>query len=145
MMSGDLSRAVEVLRSGGYTAVFCRGDTLYTERARGVTPLLSRLDAGDALCGYAAADKVVGRGAAFLYLALGIGELYAEVLSEPAQALLSAHGVSVTAGRVVPYIVNRSGDGQCPIERAVTGIDTPSEAIAAIRVTLKKLAATKKD
>ena len=145
MTTVSLQNAIKTLKEGGYTVVLQRGGDARTSRARGVAPLLSWLDSGECLAEFAAADKVVGRGAAFLYLALGIGELYAEVLSEPAQALLSAHGVSVTAGTVVPYIVNRSGDGQCPIERAVTGIDTPSEAIAAIRVTLKKLAATKKD
>ena len=83
--------------------------------------------------GFSAADKVVGRGAAFLYLLLGVKAVYAEVISTPAKELLSAHGVELSYGREAEYIINRKGDGMCPFEAAVLDVSDKTEAYAAIR------------
>ena len=80
-MHKDTAAAKRLLESGHYTCVFCKAETVYTDTARGVKPLLSRLDNRVALQGFCAADKVVGKGAAFLYVLLGVRELYAVTVS----------------------------------------------------------------
>ena len=45
--------------------------------------------------GFAAADRVVGRAAAFLYVLLGAGEIYAGVMSDTAADVLERFGVAV--------------------------------------------------
>ena len=110
-MIAALERAKAVLAEGDYTVALCRGDVTYTDTRRGVAPLLALLDAGTDVTAFAAADKVVGKAAAFLYLRLGVAAVHAGVMSAPAHDLLAAHGVAVTCDTLVQAIRNRAGDG----------------------------------
>lgn len=138
-MSPDLARAKARLEAGDYTVVLCRDGVEYTDTRRGVAPLLALLDSGVAVTGFSAADRVVGKAAAFLYLRLGVASVYAPVMSQPAYDLLTAHGVSASADTRVSAIRNRAGDGFCPMETAVWELTDPVEAEAAIRTTLRVL------
>lgn len=129
----DLNKAKALLTEGGYTCVLCRGDVIYTATARGVKPLVDWLDSGLDLRGFSAADKVVGRATAFLYVLLGVREVHALVMSAPAKEALEAGGIAASCGREVAGIINRRGDGPCPFEDAVLGITDPTEALTAIR------------
>ncbi|MFR8010622.1 MAG: DUF1893 domain-containing protein [Clostridia bacterium] len=136
---GDLERARHLLMAGTYTCVLCKGDLLYTSTARGVRPVLDWITTGQDLSGFSAADKVVGKAAALLFVRAGIAHLYARVISEPALAVLRAREVPVEYGRVVPGIINRAGDGPCPMESAVSGTDDPDEALRLIRKKMEEL------
>lgn len=129
----DLERAKAVLTSDSYTCALCREASTYTSFERGVKPLVAWLESGIDLHGFSAADKVVGKGAAFLYVLLGIKALYACVISMPALALLQQYGISVEYGTKTPHIINRKGDGICPFEEAVMDIDDAEIAYRAIR------------
>ena len=129
----DLEKARSLLASGDYTCAICQGDNVYTTRQRGVRPLLDWLDAGIDLKQASAADRVVGRGAAFLYCLLGIREVHARVMSRPAAEVLLAHGITALADTFVDSIINRKGTGPCPFEEAVMTITDPQEALTAIR------------
>ena len=139
----NLNKAKELLLTNNYTCVLCRDSEIYTSAKRGVAPLVEWYEAGTDLCGFSAADKVVGKGAAFLYVLLGVGEIYAAVISRPALALLSAHGIKAEYSSLADNIVNRTGDGICPIESAVLDIDDPREAYAEIIKKLQELGARK--
>ena len=134
-----LEQAKQRLFEGGFTAVLCRDGVYYTSTARGVLPLVKWVDSGVNFRGFSAADKVVGKATAFLYLLLGVSELYADVISEPARAVLSTGGVAVTFGKCVPYIINRNGDGMCPFEAAVLAISAPEAAKTAIRQKMREM------
>ena len=138
-MSPDLARAKARLEAGDYTVVLCRDGVEYTDTRRGVAPLLALLDDGGDLTGFSAADRVVGKAAAFLYLRLGVASVYAPVMSQPAYDLLIAHGISASADALVPAIRNRAGDGFCPMETAVWDVTDPVEAEIAIRSRLEQL------
>ena len=90
----DLSIVLQHL-SKGCTCAAADGSTLLTSEKRGVAPLLGWLEQGYHLSDFTAADKVVGKGAAFLYLLLGVKYLYAGVISRPALELLKKNGVFV--------------------------------------------------
>ena len=136
-MNNDLSKARQLLETGSYTCVFCRGDTLLTDNRRGILPLLDLLRSGQNLRDFSAADKVVGKAAAFLYRLMGIKALYAGVISTPALAVLKEIPVEFAAE--VPAIANRSRTGFCPMETAVWDIDDPLDALAAIETTLAQM------
>ena len=138
-MPTDLARAVELLTSGGFTLAAVRGEEVVTSTERGVKPLLGLLDGGASLAGYSAADKVVGKAAAFLYVLLKVERLYAGVISQPALEVLEKHGISVDLGTLVPAIRNRANTGSCPMETAVTDADSPEEALGLIRKKLAEL------
>ena len=129
----DLEQARRILESGEYTCVLCRGSQVYTATARGVKPLVDWLDSGLDLSGFSAADKVVGRATAFLYVLLGVRAVHARVMSEPAMEVLNANAISASCDRLVSGIINRRGDGPCPFENAVMGIADPVAALCAIR------------
>ena len=103
----DLDQAIARLAEQEYTCVLCRGDVCYTANERGVKPLLDWLEEGVDLRGFAAADKVVGRGAAFLYVLLGVSAVWGRVMSEPARAVLQQHGIEMAAQQVVPVLSAR--------------------------------------
>ena len=136
-MNNDLSKARQLLETGSYTCVFCRGDTLLTDNRRGILPLLDLLRSGQDLRDFSAADKVVGKAAAFLYRLMGIKALYAGVISTPALAVLE--GLPVEYTTEVPAIQNRTQTGLCPMETAIWGIDDPEEALPAIERALAQL------
>ena len=138
-METNLQRACRLLDAGDYTCVVCGENQVYTTTSRGVAPLLSWLDSDTSLQGFSAADRVVGRGAAFLYCLLGVREVYARIMSQPAAQVLQEHGIGVSAGTFVPGIINRKGDGPCPFEAAVMDIRDPREALTAIRETRRQL------
>lgn len=135
----DLQFARSLLDKENYTCVICRGEDVLTDRRRGVKPLMELLESGKDLQGYSAADKVVGKAAAFLYCLLGVKALHAGILSEPALAVLENAGIPAEYGTLVPAIRNRAGDGFCPMETAVWDLDDPALAPDAIRIALQKL------
>jgi len=129
----NLLNARNLLESGNYTCVVCSGDTTHTTTQRGVAPLLNWLDTGTDLSGFSAADRVVGRGAAFLYCLLGVKEVYARVMSHPAAEVLLSHDIAASADIFVEGIINRQGTGPCPFEAAVMDIQDARKALVAIR------------
>ena len=131
--------ARKILIENSYTAVLCSEDKVYSSEQRGVKPLIDFLESGVDFSGFSAADKTVGLGAAHLYILLGVRSVYAVVASRAAVQLLSKNGISITCDNEVPYIINRKGDGPCPIESAVTGITDPHYALEAIKKTLEVL------
>ena len=138
-MDKNLMKARELLLSGDYTCVVCRDETVYTTSHRGVAPLLNWLDNGTDLTGFSAADRVVGRGAAFLYCLLKVKAVHARVMSQPAADVLKAYGIEAYADTFVDGIINRAGTGPCPVEAAVMAIQHAQEALVAIRNTRRQL------
>ena len=132
----DLARAKSLL-TGRVTCAIVRGEHAETSELRGVAPLLAWL--GGDFAGYSAADKVVGRAAAFLYVLLGVKTLYAAVLSKPAAEALSAHGITFCYGELTERIVNRTGDGLCLMESATLEETDPARALEKIKAKLQEL------
>lgn len=132
-MIQNLEKACEILSAGNYTCAACCGDISYTATDRGVAPLMNWLDSGIDLRGFSAADRVVGRATAFLYVLLGVKAVSARVMSKPAAEVLSSYGIFTRADKMVDGIINRKGDGPCPFESAVMGITDAQQALAAIR------------
>ncbi len=125
--------------SDGITLAVANGDTVYTSCERGVAPLIHFLDNGICIDGFSCADKVVGKGAAFLYVLLKVKEVHACVLSACAKEILESHSVSVTYDTLVERIQNRDKTGFCPIEEAVLNISSPESALIAIKNKLEFL------
>ena len=137
----NMERAKKLLGEGGYTCVLCKGEYRFDSSQRGVKPLLTLIDAGETPKGFSAADKVVGRAAAYLYVLLGAGQVYAHVMSDTAVEVFEKYAVSYSYNERVKTIFNRTLTGLCPMESSVLGIDEPEAALAAIKAKVKELAA----
>lgn len=138
-MNDNTTRARSILLDHGYTCVICKDDEVMTFTERGVKPLLSLLDSGISLKGYSAADKVVGRASAMLYVLLDIDEVYAPIMSTGAVDVLSEHNISEYHDSEVEMIINRQGNGMCPMEDAVKHSQTADDALQRIRIRLSEL------
>ncbi len=139
MMNTKLQKAKESLMTEGYTLVLNNGTDVLFSRERGVKPLLNLIDSGYDCSSFSAADKVVGAAAAYLYVLMNIKEIYVSVLSEKAETVLMKYGIPYYADKKVPYIINRKGDGICPMESAVKNAVSPEDALSKIRSQLEKL------
>lgn len=135
----NFDEAKEQFETGAYSCVLCKDGTAYTSTKRGVAPLLEWVTQGVDLKGFSAADKIVGKAAAFLFVTSGVKEVYASVMSKTAIDILSQYGITAEYETLVQIIENRSKTGPCPMEQAVSGIDEPLAAIQAIQKTLADL------
>lgn len=134
-----LSRAVTLLHSDSYTCILCDRDRILTSRSNGIAPLLTRIEDKEDLRGMVCADKIIGKAAAMLLLYGGVCAVHGDVLSLRAKALLEREGVAVSYGVLTDGIINRKGDGPCPMEQAVADLTDPAEAPRVLRATLEHL------
>lgn len=137
----NLEKAKELRDEGGFTCVLHKDGVTYTSTERGVVPLLKWLDEGLEVKGFSAADKVVGKAAAMLFALLGVSEVHTYVMSEAALEELSHRGINGSCDILAKLIINRQGTGRCPMEETVMDIEDLSEAVAAIKMKLRELAA----
>lgn len=83
-------------------------------------------------------DSIVGKAAALLMVCGGARSVKAGVLSEGGKCVLEEHGVPYGYDVLVPNIINRRGDGICPMEEVAKDCDT-SNIVAAIGRKLAEL------
>lgn len=137
-MTDELRRAKVQLEQNGYTLFLCAGERTYCSKENGIVPLLALVGSNEWKGAYAA-DKIVGKAAAMLYVLLGVKAVYAEVLSKTAQAVFEEYGVAYAYGTLTEKIINRMGTGLCPMELAVSELEKPADAPEAIRAKLVEL------
>lgn len=133
--STDLAQARRLLDVENRAFVLVRaGQVLATGDDYGVRELLAAADRlGPEVRGASLADKVVGKAVALIVVHAGISAVDTRVASESAGKLLTAHGVPFRAGQIVPQILNRRGDGPCPMEKATTPFDDVPAGLQALR------------
>ncbi len=129
----------DYLENGYSCAVFKENKLVFSSKESGIKPLLQIISTNTDVLGCKAFDKIVGRAAAMLYVYMGVAGVFANVMSEGAKEVLRANGVSVEYKTLAKKIINRKGDGICPMEAAVEGISTPEKALAAIEIKLTEL------
>ena len=132
----DFERAKELLKTGDYTCVLVKGDMVYTAVSRGISPMLEFISSGTDLIGFSAADKIVGKAAAMLFVLAGVKEVFASVLSKQAQEVFIKHGVKCSCDMMTDTVINRTGNDICSMEKAVRDIDEPQSAYEIIKRTL---------
>lgn len=136
-MTENLKNAFTILKENGSKLVLTGSSTVYSSNVRGVYSLLNLIEDGEFnFPEFSAADKVVGRGAALLYAKMNIKEVYALVLSEKAKEIFDLYEIPCYYDTLVPYIINRTGDGMCPVEKATENISDKDEAYSVIKETV---------
>ncbi|MBQ2427241.1 MAG: DUF1893 domain-containing protein [Ruminococcus sp.] len=130
-MITEMTYARQMLSIGGYKLVVCAKDSVHVSEESGLASLLS-LVGEDTWIGAAAADKVVGKAAAMLFVLLRVKSLYAEVITETAKAVLEAQGIECVYGTLVERLIDADGK-VCPSELAVENVVDPSDAPAALK------------
>lgn len=136
-MTENLKKAIAMLKADNIRLAMTDGDTVFTSDVRGVYTLIELIEKGEyRLSDFSAADKVIGRGAALLYAKMKIREVHGIVMSEKAKEIFDLYSVPYSCDTVVPYIINRKGDGMCPVEKATEGICDCESAYPVIKETV---------
>ncbi len=105
----------------------------YVSFETGIRPVIDRLNEDlYYFRGLSVADKIIGKASAMLLSLSGVKEVYAAVLSQAGKEIFDKYGVAYEYGELVDYIVNRRGDGMCPMELTVKDIDDLKEAYEAL-------------
>ena len=124
-----------------YTCRIVRGEEeIYRSTERGIAPLIAIVDGGIDVAGAVAYDKIVGKAAALLYVLTGVGAVHAGVLSKAAARLFDENGIAYTYETLTENIVNRKGDGVCPMEETVRDVDSPAAAYTVLKQKLRDMA-----
>lgn len=135
----NVEKAKERLLNSSLTCVLYKGEKYYTSGERGVSPMLSWLSDGTELIGFSVADKVVGKAAAMLFVCAGVTEVFDVVMSRAAADFLDSRGVRYSYEKMTEKIINRKGDGVCPMELVVADIDDETLGKAAIEKRYNEL------
>ncbi len=111
----------------GHSICLCKNGEFFTDDGRGISPMMRFIAQGLDLDGYSAADVIVGKAAAMLFVKAKIASVYGVVMSKFAYKELTGK------------IINRRGDGVCPMEQTVENIDDCDAAYNALREKLNSM------
>jgi hypothetical protein len=133
-MNADLELAKTILREQGKVLALVKdGHVLGTGERPGVADLLTLASQlGTQAEGAALADRVVGKAAAMVARSMGVSAIYGRLASEAARQACG-QDIPLEYEQIVPLILNRKGDGPCPLEKLVMTIDDPHQAVTALK------------
>lgn len=123
----------------GHTIALCKGENIITSGKKSISPMIGFIDDGADLRGYSAADLVVGKAAAMLFVKTGLSEVFAKNLLKSGKEYLEKHEITVKCDVLTDKILNRSGDGICPMECAVSDTEDFDEGYRLIKEKLEIL------
>lgn len=139
-MTEPLERAKSLLKSTDSTLAVVSVDDVFTSHERGVKPLIHLLTGKKGfLKGASVADKVIGKAAALLMVLGEIKEVHTLIISEPAIKIFEKYNIPCFYDKKVTRIVNRAGDGLCPMETLCLDVDEPKEAFQKITDFIKTM------
>ncbi|MBR2283018.1 MAG: DUF1893 domain-containing protein [Ruminococcus sp.] len=121
----------------GHSICLCRDGSVIVDDGRGISPMIRFIAEGRDLTGYSAADLIVGKAAAMLFVKTGICKAYGKVMSAAARDHLEKHGIACEWETLTPQIINRAGTGMCPMEQTVADIN---DTEAGYKALCRKLA-----
>lgn len=131
MQINDLKK---ILLENNHTIVIYKNDaSVFVSNDRGVAPLMkllkdNKLQLKDSII----ADKVIGKAAALLMAYARVKEVYSPIISKPAIKVFERYNIKISYDKIVERIINRKGDGLCPMETLCLGIEKPEEAYISI-------------
>lgn len=123
-----MEKLINLLHNGAYSCVISNGEDVRSFCRRGIIDIYELMENDPIfLKGALLADKVIGRGAAALMTYCGVTKVYSDVVSEGAINLFEKYGVSLEYQQRVPFIINRTGDDWCPLEKRCRDVSDLNE------------------
>ena len=135
------NQAEDMIAAEEATFVVIRENQIvYHDKGNGVRPIMKVLDSNPEILKDAIiVDKIIGKAAAMM-LSMGKAvRVHGNLMSQAAQEYLESRGIEHSYERCINVISNRTGDGICPLERAVADIDDEQEAYNKLKETIAEL------
>ncbi len=131
--------AVHMIENGSATCVIVKDNKIMSaESPKGIAYIIKAYEEGR-LEGAFVADTVIGKAAAMIFSLSGVKSCYGQTVSCEAVKWFKEHNIDVTYKVCADYIVNRTGDGVCPMESTVMGIDDEHEALRLLKNKVMEL------
>lgn len=133
--------AIAMIEENQHELIVLQGEHIvFTSATPGIRAALQLHDEyPERLKGAVIADRIIGRAAAMIFADGGATAIFGSVMSKAAQQELMQKGVKTQAGMLVDAIINRRGDGICPMERAILGVAEPEAGLSRLRQTVREL------
>ena len=141
----DLDTAKSRLHREDLTLVIVKNsEVLFETGSHRISGFLGAIEQlGDRLEGASVADRVAGKAVALLCAYAGIQHVYAEVLSQKAQAVFEKQGIPCEFEELVDNILDLNRSDVCPFEKAAAVLSDPEVAYAAFKALLQSFKASK--
>lgn len=133
----DIELAKDAL--SGHSIALCRNGEIITDDGRGISPMMKFIAEGRQLAGYSAADVIVGKAAAMLFVKAGVTCVHGNTMSHPGKEFLESHGIACTYDVLTERIINRSGTDICPMEKTVADISDAEAGNNALRMRIEEM------
>ena len=131
--------AINLITEGTASCVVIKENTIVkTQCDRGIGPVIRLYESGllqDAFV----VDKIIGKAAAMVMTLGGVKGCYGVTMSASAVRWLKEHHISVQYETCVDAIINRAGDGICPMEQTVKDIEDAETALVALKGKIAEL------
>lgn len=131
--------AINLITEGTASCVVIKENTIVkTQCDRGIGPVIRLYESGllqDAFV----VDKIIGKAAAMVMTLGGVKGCYGVTMSASAVRWLKEHHISVQYETCVDAIINRAGDGICPMEQTVKDIEDAEAALVALKGKIAEL------
>ena len=138
-LNTDLEKAKQILKEKNCSCVFCRGNDVIIKTESGIAPLVGFTDSEIDYSDFCAADRIIGKAAAFIYVLLNVKAVHGSVMSVSAVEILNHANIAYSYDVLADSIINRTGTGLCPMEDAVKDTDDPQTALVLIKNKLSFL------
>ena len=132
----DIDMAREDVEKRGFALSVVRdGKRILQSKRPGISALVTAIDY-DRFClrGASAADRILGKAAAMLFVYSRVSRIFASLASRDASATLQEFGVPFESVKNVREILNRDQTSACPFESLVRDVKTPEEAFERLRI-----------
>ncbi len=131
----DLELAKQIFQAEGVAFVLVKDGRVLAQGTRdGIGELLTAVETLGAETRRASlADKIVGKAVAMVAASANLRAVYSPLASEGARRVLAVRQIELTAERLVPLILNKRGDGPCPLERLTLPLEEPPDAVRALK------------
>ena len=131
--------AVNMIKSRKATCVVVKSNKIIRSASPlGIKYILGLYDE-NILEGAFVADTVIGKAAAMVFTQAKISGCFGETVSKPAIEWLSEHNIPFSYTNCAEYIINRKGDGMCPMEETVKDTDNSADAIVLLKNKVAEL------
>lgn len=131
----DLEKAKEIFEKENCTLVLVKGESIIKSKEHGLSKLVELINKDEDLTDYSVCDNVCGRAASFLYVLLGVKEVYANTMAKLSIQILDRAEIKYSANAFVETLLD-SENKTDKMELAVLRSGTPLKAFEDIKKEL---------
>jgi hypothetical protein len=115
-------------------------EVVFETNSQKISGFVSAIEMFDTqLKGASVADRVAGKALALLCVYAGIREVYAELLSKKAEAVLVANEIPFEFKDMIDNVLDANKKDICPFEKISDSVSDPKEAYSAFKTFLEKM------